>query len=264
MEGKLRIIVGVEDLKTEFTAEVSTLLKDMSHDAKDPIDFTEPWPYSDITFVVDTRKVFANKTVLTLWSPVFEAMFQHDFKEKAATQIDLPEKNFDGLMELMRVLHPPNTDICENNVRLLLPLVQEYQIDVILERCEDFLLSQASSVRNFLLAEKYNLSRLRESNMAYLKRAPVSRLRSQPEFETLDATVLKDLLLDKCERFESNMDSLREVRMVLERKKTTTFPGAHLLCANCNEAREQQVDCNHCLKNCCRKITEILRRLEQY
>jgi len=60
------------------------------------------------------------------------------------------------------------------------------------------------------------------------------------------------------------MDSLREVRMVLERKKTTTFPGAHLLCANCNEAREQQVDCNHCLKNCCRKITEILRRLEQY
>ena len=86
-------------------------------------------------------------------------------------------------------------------MRLLLPLVQEYQIDVILERCEDFLLSQASSVRNFLLAEKYNLSRLRESNMAYLKRAPVSRLRSQPEFETLDSTVLKDLLLDKCERF---------------------------------------------------------------
>ena len=89
----------------------------------------------------------------------------------------------------------------ENNVRLLLPLVQEYQIDVIQERCEDFLLSQASSVRHFLLAEKYNLSRLRESNMAYLKRAPVSRLRSQPEFETLDSTVLKDLLLDKCERF---------------------------------------------------------------
>ena len=84
----------------------------MSHDAKDPIDFTEPWPYSDITFIVDTRKVFANKTVLTLWSPVFEAMFQHDFKEKAATEIDLPGKSFDGLMELMRVLHPPNTDIC--------------------------------------------------------------------------------------------------------------------------------------------------------
>lgn len=93
-------------------------------------------------------------------------------------------------------------------MRLLLPLVQEYQIDVILERCEDFLLSQASSVRNFLLAEKYNLARLRDSNMAYLKRAPVSRLRSQPEFDSLDATVLKDLLLDKCERFVCSYVSL--------------------------------------------------------
>ena len=84
----------------------------MAHDTKDPIDFTESWTYSDITFVVDERKVFANKVVLTLWSPVFEAMFQHDFKEKGSAQIELPGKSFDGMMELMRVLHPPNSDIC--------------------------------------------------------------------------------------------------------------------------------------------------------
>ena len=52
-----------------------------------------------------------------LWSPVFEAMFQHDFKEKGSAQIELPGKSFDGMMELMRVLHPPNSDICGRCVR---------------------------------------------------------------------------------------------------------------------------------------------------
>ena len=34
---------------------------------------------------------------------------------------------------------------------------------------------------------------------------------------------------------------VQQVRMVLERKKPTTFPGMHLLCESCTGAREQQV-----------------------
>lgn len=149
------------------------------------------------------------------------------------------------------------------NVVQLLALAQEYQMDKVLERCEEYLLSQASSIKNFLIAQKYNLQKLYDSTFAYLKRAPVTRLKSQPEFESLDQQILLDVLMEKCDKFESNLDSLREVRMVLERKKPTTFPGMHLLCDRCTGSREQQVDCEECMKSCCKKITEILRNLER-
>ena len=97
----------------------------------------------------------------------------------------------------------------------------------------------------------------------YLKRAPISRLKSQADFKNLDHDTLIELLIEKCEKFEVNMEELREVRMVLERKKPTTFPGMHLLCEDCTSAREQQVDCSGCMKSCCRKITDILRNLER-
>lgn len=134
-------------------------------------------------------------------------------------------------------------DVCvaAKNVHVLLPLLEEYQVDALMERCEEFLLSEASSVRMYAIAQQYNLQRLKESVTTYLNRAPVSRLRSQPEWDELDAAFVKQLLTERCERFETHLDALREVRMVLERKKPTTFPGQHLLCASCTAAREQQV-----------------------
>lgn len=133
----------------------------------------------------------------------------------------------------------------------------------ITERCEDHLLSDASSVKNYLIAIKYDLAKLQESNLAYLKRAPVSRLKTQEDFNNLEPSLLIELLVEKCEKVEKHIDALREVRMVLERKKPTTFPGMHLLCEGCTGAREQQVDCEGCMKICCKKITDILRNMER-
>jgi hypothetical protein len=145
-------------------------------------DFSQKWKYADITFVVEGKKVFANKMILSLWSPVFEAMFTHDFKEKGAEEIPLPEKKFEEIIQLMKVLHPPNEEINsqysilflfysipDDNVSVLLPLLQEYQIDAILQRAEEFLCSQCSSIKNFLLAQRFNLKELYESNLSYLR-----------------------------------------------------------------------------------------------
>jgi len=150
----------------------------------------------------------------------------------------------------------------DDNVIQLLSLLQEYQMDALLERAEEVLCNQSSSVRLFVLAQKFNLTRLHESTLSYLKRAPMSRLKTQAEFEQLDQSFLIELLADKLEKFESSIDSLREVRMVLERKKPTTFPGMHLLCNTCTGAREQQVDCTGCMKSCCQKLSIILRDME--
>lgn len=131
--------------------------------------------------------------------------------------------------------------VVAKNIHVLLPLLQEYQVDALMERCEEFLCSEMSSVRQYLIAQQYNLERLKESVMSYFRRAPLSRLRSQSEWNELDPVFVKELLTERCERFEMHLEALREVRMVLERKQPTTFPGQRLLCEACTAAREQQV-----------------------
>ena len=73
--------------------------------------FTEPWELSDVELVVEGPLVHANKAVLAMWSPVLRAMFYGAFRERAASTVCLPGKRFDEILELVRVLHPPNREI---------------------------------------------------------------------------------------------------------------------------------------------------------
>ena len=84
----------------------------MAEDSRIKTDFTKSWRYADITFMVEDKPLYACKMVLAMWSPVFEAMFSDNFKERNAKEIRLPDKNHDDMVELMKVLHPPNQEIC--------------------------------------------------------------------------------------------------------------------------------------------------------
>lgn len=79
----------------------------------------------------------------------------------------------------------------DSNVIQLLPLFQEYQIEVMIEHAEEFLCNQASSVQNYLIAQKFNLSKLGDSCLQYLKRAPISRLKSQVVFSSATSLTMQ-------------------------------------------------------------------------
>lgn len=53
-------------------------------------DFTKPTTMYDVVLIVDNRKLFCNKALLSIWSPVFETMFKSNFKEKDSIEINLP------------------------------------------------------------------------------------------------------------------------------------------------------------------------------
>ena len=72
------------------------------------IDFTKPWDHSDVTFVVEGQKVYANKMILSMSSPMMKTMFTGNFMEKNAEEIELPEKKLNTFLELMQAVHPPN------------------------------------------------------------------------------------------------------------------------------------------------------------
>ena len=79
--------------------------------AEKDMNFSQPWSGSDIVFVVEDKNIYANKVILSMWSPVLEAMFTSDFKEKNAAEITLPGKKYKDVLELMKVVHPPNKAI---------------------------------------------------------------------------------------------------------------------------------------------------------
>jgi len=73
--------------------------------------FTEPWDLSDVSFLVEGRHIYANKIIMSMWSPVLKAMFGGAFRESDAAVVELPGKHYDDLLELICVLHPPNKPI---------------------------------------------------------------------------------------------------------------------------------------------------------
>ena len=55
------------------------------------VDFSKPWTFADITLVVEGNKLYASKMILSMWSPVFEAMFRW---VHLAIQIDVSQISF--------------------------------------------------------------------------------------------------------------------------------------------------------------------------
>ena len=103
--GYLPQAVTKMDLSNHFSAQQTTLNKE---EEEDDIDYTKPWDYSDVIFIVEGQKVYANKMILSMSSPVMKAMFKADFREKDAKEIELPGKTLDVFLDLMKAVHPPH------------------------------------------------------------------------------------------------------------------------------------------------------------
>ena len=70
-------------------------------------NLTEPWDFGDTVFVVQCKKLYVNKTILSMVSSVFKTMLTSDFKEKSAVEIPLPGKKYNELLILFRLIHTP-------------------------------------------------------------------------------------------------------------------------------------------------------------
>ena len=61
---------------------------------------------SDVTLVVEDRKIHVHKSVLSVYSPVFSVMFTSDFAEKDAKEIELPGKKYDAMIHFLLQMYP--------------------------------------------------------------------------------------------------------------------------------------------------------------
>ncbi|KXJ26808.1 BTB/POZ domain-containing protein 6 [Exaiptasia diaphana] len=80
----------------------------------------------------------ANKYMLAVSSPVFEAMFYGNLKENNDT-IDLQDCTKEGLQELLRFVHSDDVNLTGNNVMEVLYIANKYIMPFLVKKCRDYI-----------------------------------------------------------------------------------------------------------------------------
>ncbi|CAF3450449.1 unnamed protein product [Rotaria sp. Silwood2] len=121
--------------------------------------FSTPDDISDVTLIVEDKRIFAHKSILAKISPVFNRMlYSNGFRESQTNEIILPGKQYLHIIELLKCIYPNILKSIDNsNAMYLLPLSDEYSIVILKKNIERYFISTINSI-----SYKYgdNLTRL--------------------------------------------------------------------------------------------------------
>ena len=121
--------------------------------------------FSDVKFVARTsdgeseskQAIPAHKFVLSIGSPVFEAMLYGELAETRDT-IELPDCEYESLMELFRYMYSDEVNLSGSTVMGVLYLAKKYMVPSLVDKCTKYLHDNldASNVFDILpTADKY-------------------------------------------------------------------------------------------------------------
>ena len=121
--------------------------------------------FSDVKFVARTsdgeseskRAIPAHKFVLSIGSPVFEAMLYGELAETRDT-IELPDCEYESLLELFRYIYSDEVNLSGSTVMGVLYLAKKYMVPSLVDKCTKYLHDNldASNVFDILpTADKY-------------------------------------------------------------------------------------------------------------
>ena len=124
--------------------------------------------FSDVKFVVrksnsndesESKQVIpAHTFVLSISSPVFEAMFYGELAETSGS-IELPDCEYNSLLQLFRFMYSDEVNLSGSNVMEVFYLAKKYMVPSLVDKCSEYVQSNLhpSNVLSILpLAEKYD------------------------------------------------------------------------------------------------------------
>ena len=159
---------------------------------------------SDIKFVVrkmdgeseSTQVIPAHKFVLSISSPVFEAMFYGELAETRDT-IELPDCDYEGLLELFRYMYSDKANLSGSNVMGVLYLAKKYMVPSLTEECSKYLLNNLNPFNIFSIlpsAQKYQDKDLMERCWKLIDEKTKEALNTD-EFATIERSLLKEVII---------------------------------------------------------------------
>jgi len=165
--------------------------------------------FSDVKFVVrggpngqsESKQVIpAHKFVLSISSPVFEAMFYGELAE-TTDSIELPDCEYDSLLELFRYMYSDEVILSGSNVMGVLYLAKKYMVPSLTVKCTEYLQENldASNVFSILpSAQKYEEKNLLDRCWKVIDKQTEEAVKSDGfatiEKSLLEAVVVRDTL----------------------------------------------------------------------
>ena len=161
---------------------------------------------SDVKFVApgsniesESRKsqksIPAHKFVLAISSPVFYAMFYGEMAETAST-IELPDCDYESLLELFRYLYSDEVNLTGSNVMQVLYLAKKYLVPSLADKCAENLQEnlEASNVFSILpQAQKFEEKDLEERCWNVIESHTREAVTSD-EFVTLERSIVESVV----------------------------------------------------------------------
>ena len=173
---------------------------------------------SDIRFVVrkmdgesESKQVIpAHMFVLSISSPVFEAMFHGELAE-TKDFIELPDCEYESILELFRYMYSDEVNLSGSNVMGVLYLAKKYMMPSLAERCKEYLQKNIDPSNVFSIlpfAQKYEEKDLVEGCWKMIDEKTEEAVKSEVfatiERTLLEAVVLRDTLsIEEIDLFEA-------------------------------------------------------------
>ena len=121
--------------------------------------------FSDVKFVVrkmhgeseSKQLIPAHKFVLSIGSPVFEAMFYGELAE-TKDSVEMPDAEYESLLEFFRFMYCDEVNLSGSNVMGVLYLAKKYIVPSLVDKCSKYLLDNLEPSNVFSIlpsAEKY-------------------------------------------------------------------------------------------------------------
>ena len=175
--------------------------------------------FSDVKFVVqkaaqgesESKQVIpAHKFVLSISSPVFEAMFYGELAE-TTDSIELPDCEYDSLLELFRYMYSDEVNLSGSNVMGVLYLAKKYMLPSLADDCMEYLRYNLDPSNVFSIlpsAQKYEEKSLVDQCWEVIDEQTEEALKSDgfPTIERslLEAVVVRDTLtIEEIELFKA-------------------------------------------------------------
>ena len=161
---------------------------------------------SDIKFVAPTsnsesesrksqKSIPAHKFVLAISSPVFYAMFYGELAETAST-IELPDCDYESLLELFRYLYSDEVNLTGSNVMQVLYLAKKYLVPSLADKCTEYLREHLEASNAFSIlpqAQKFEDKDLEERCWNVIELHTEEAVTSD-DFVTLERSIVESVV----------------------------------------------------------------------
>ena len=157
--------------------------------------------FSDVKFVARNsdggykQVIPAHKFVLSIGSPVFEAMFYGELAE-TRDSIELPDCEFESLLEFFRFMYCDEVNLSGSNVMGVLYLAKKYMVPSLVDKCTEYLQNNLDPSNVFSIlpsAQKYDERNLVDRCWEVIDKQTEAAVKSDG-FATIERPLLEALV----------------------------------------------------------------------